>query len=165
MAQRSLAQTLRQHHGIEHATVTLLSQRLPGTQIVAHSDPAGFLIFGELETAALRAAAEEAVARLQRGEAGLAVHPNCGTNLVTAGVLSGAAAWLAGSGRDRPWWDRLSSAVLGATMALFVAGPLGRWMQENVTTTGAVAGLCIADVVKLADGPATRHRVIVRAAP
>lgn len=165
MAPRSLARALRQHHGIEHATVTLLSRRLPGAQIAAHSDPDGFIIFGEMETATLRATAEEAVARLQRGEVGLAVHPNCGTNLVTAGVLSGAAAWLAASGRSRPWWDRLSSAVLGATLALLAAAPLGRWLQENVTTTGAVAGLHIADVVKLAGGPVTRHRVAIRALP
>lgn len=165
MAQRSLAQALRQHHGIEHATVTLLSRRLPGTQIAAHSDPGGFIILGALDTATLRATAEEAVARLQRGEAGLAVHPNCGTNLATAGVLSGTAALLAGSGRGRPWWDRLPSAVLGATLALIAAVPLGRWMQENVTTTGEVAGLRIAEVVKLDGGPVTRHRVVIRTGP
>jgi len=161
MSQCSLIQRLRQHHGLEHATIALLSQRLPGVQLVGRSDLQGFVVFGDVDPATLRAAAESALARLQAGEAELAIHPNCGTNLVTAGALSGLAALLFGSGRRRSLWDRLPAAILGATLALLVAHPVGRWMQARVTTTGNVQGLHIASIVRLGDEPVPRHRVVV----
>ncbi|MCX7668802.1 MAG: DUF6391 domain-containing protein, partial [Anaerolineae bacterium] len=82
-------QRLRQHHGLEHATVTLLSQRLKDTPLCARSDLTGFTIFGEVDTDLLRRTVEEALARLQAGEQTLAVHPNCGTNVAAAGILAG----------------------------------------------------------------------------
>ncbi len=163
MASRSIPQRLRQHHGIEHATITLLSRRLPGTRVMAHSDPDGFIVLGEVDTATLRAAAEEALTRLQHGEAGLAIHPNCGTNLVTAGALTGLGALLMTQGRERSRLDRALSAILGATLALTVAMPAGQWVQANITTSADVAGLCIASVKKLADAPVVQHRVTIRA--
>jgi hypothetical protein len=141
--------------------VTLIDRRAPGAQLVARSDLQGFMVYGNVETAILQATAEEALARLQAGEAALAVHPNCGTNLATAGILSGLAALVAGSGRHRSLWDRVPSAILGATLALIVAGPVGRWVQANVTTTGQVAGLRIMSVVRVAEGPVVRHRVTI----
>lgn len=162
MERFNFARRLRQHHGIEHATVTLLTKRLPGVQIVARSDASGFLVFGDVPTDTLAAAAEEALERLQAGEHALAVHPNCGTNLVTAGALSGIGALLMTRGRERSWWDRVPSAVLGATLALILAIPAGRWMQENVTTDADVAGLRIAGVKRLANGSVTCHRVTLQ---
>ncbi|PKO21846.1 MAG: hypothetical protein CVU38_12715 [Chloroflexi bacterium HGW-Chloroflexi-1] len=161
MARRSLIQRLRQHHGIEHATVTLLSRRLPGAQLVARSDGDGFIVYGDVDTATLRAVAEEALARLQAGASELAIHPNCGTNLVTAGALSGIAALLAAGGRKRSLWDRVPGAILGATLALTLAVPLGRWMQLNVTTSSAVRQLRVAAVTRLENGPVPRHRVTI----
>jgi hypothetical protein len=158
---QSPAHVLRQHHAIEHATVTLIGRRAPGAQVVARSDLQGFIVYGNVETAMLRATAEEALARLQAGEAALAVHPNCGTNLATAGILSGLAAFVAGSGRNRSLWDRIPSAILGATLALIVAAPLGRWVQTNITTTDRVHGLNIASVTRITNGPMVRHRVTI----
>ena len=156
-----LMQRLRQHHGIEHATMQLLSQRLPGTLLVAHSDCHGFVVFGEMDRVTLQAAAEEALKRLQHGERQLAVHPNCGTNLTAAGFLSGTAAWLLSRGRSRPWWDRLAGAILGATLALLVAPTVGRWAQENITTSPEVAGLRVGAVLRTEGGHTARHRVII----
>lgn len=140
----------------------MLSQRLPGVQLVGRSDLQGFLVFGNVDATTLRAAAEDALARLQAGEVGLAIHPNCGTNLVTAGALSGMAALLFGGGRKRSLWDRLPAAILGATLALLVAPPVGRLMQARVTTTGKVQDLRVASVVKLGDEPVPRHRVVIQ---
>ncbi len=134
---------------------------MPGAHLFARSDLQGFIVVGEVETATLAAAADEALARLQAGESKLAVHPNCGTNLVTAGVLSGVAAFVATSGRSRSLADRLPSAVLAATLALLAAAPAGRWAQENLTTSPQLAGASIAGVTKLAGGPAMRHRVAI----
>ena len=153
---------IRQHHGIEHATVTLLSQRIKGAQLVARSDFAGFTVFGEVDTADLAAAAAEALARLQAGERDLAIHPNCGTNLAAAGILSGVAAFVASSGQRRSlWWERLPSAILAATLALLAAPSVGRWLQEHVTTSSQVTGLRIATVARLPDGPVVAHRVTI----
>lgn len=160
MANRSLVESVRQNHAIEHATVTLLSRRISGVSLVGRSDFQGFTLFGELETSAIQEAAEEALQRLQAGESALAVHPNCGTNLVTAGMLSGLAATLAVSGRNRSWGDRIPASLLAATLALIVAVPAGRWMQENVTTSPHVDGLRITGVIRQG-GPVTRHRVLV----
>ena len=79
----------------------------------------------------------------------------------TAGILSGLAAMLAGSGRNRAWYDRAPGAVLGATLALFAAIPAGRWVQRNVTTSSHVDGLRIAAVERLATAPVIRHRVTI----
>ena len=59
------------------------------------------------------------------------------------------------------WWDQLPGAVLGATLALIIAPAVGRWSQENVTTSADVRDLRIAEVVALTGGPMTRHRVVI----
>lgn len=151
---------LRQNHAIEHATVTLLSQRIPGVPLMGRSDLQGFILFGDADTQVIEEVTHEALGRLQAGESSLAVHPNCGTNLVTAGMLSGLAAMFAASGRNRTWADRVPSSLLAATLALILAVPAGRWMQENVTTSPHVDGLRITGVVKQG-GPVTRHRVLI----
>ncbi len=152
---------LRQHHAIEHATVTLLQRRLPGVPIIARSDLQGFLVFGDVSTVVLREAVGEALKRLLSGEVALAIHPNCGTNLVAAGTLSGVAAFVAGSGQRRSLWDRIPSAILAATAALLIAPPLGRWLQSTVTTTAEVTGLRIADVTVMNRGRVAVHRVSI----
>ncbi len=172
MDSRSFLQRLRQHHGIEHATITLLSRRLPGVPLAGRSDFEGFTVFGNVDTATLAATAEEALSRLQAGQSELAVHPNCGTNLVTAGTLAGLAAFVGGGGLfngdkargKASLWDRVPGAILGATLALTVAPPLGRWMQQKVTTSPDVAGLRIAQVLRADSGPLVRHRVVIGSA-
>jgi hypothetical protein len=161
IAPSRMVRRLRRHHGIEHATVTLLSRRLPGTFIAARSDLQGFIVYGDVDEPTLRVAVEEAIGRLREGERQLALHANCGTNLAVSGVLSGAAAWLLSSGHKRPWWDRLAGAVLGATLALLVAPPVGRWAQENITTSSDVAGLRVGDVLRLGGERVARHRVFI----
>ena len=106
-------------------------------------------------------AAEEALQRLKAGEAELAVHANCGTNLVAAGTLSALGAMLAGAGRRRTMLERIPSAILGATGALMLAGPVGRWLQTNVTTSPYVNGAALASVDRLGTLPVARHRVAI----
>ncbi len=161
MSEQSWAQRIRQNHGIEHATLTILSQRQPGVQLVARSDVHGFVVFGNVESGELWAAAEEAVRRLKAGESQLAVHANCGTNLVAAGTLSALAALGAAAGRRRPLWERLPSAILGATAALMLSGPAGRWLQANVTTSADVDGAMVSSVERVGTSPVMRHRVTI----
>jgi hypothetical protein len=161
MSDRSLTQRLRQNHAIEHATLTILSQRQPGLQLVARSDLAGFLVYGEVGASDLWAAVEEGVERLRGGESRLAVHANCGTNLVAAGTLTALAALVAAAGSKRTLWERVPSAILGATGALMLAGPAGRWLQAHVTTSADVDGATVTAVERVADKPVARHRVSI----
>jgi hypothetical protein len=158
---RSWIESVRQHHGIEHATITLLTRQSPHLRLVARSDPTGFIVYGDVDTQTLRAATEEALLRLNGGESALAVHPNCGTNLVVAGALSGVAAMLAGSGSKRSVGERLPSAIIAAIAALAVAPTLGRWAQEHLTTSAHVQGLRVVSVTRHDRGLVLRHRVVI----
>src|SRR5207245_10808680 len=73
---------IRQNYALEHATITILSGMVPNLRISARSSSRGFIIFGDVDLGQLRRALDEALRRLQAGEAQLAIHPNCGTNLV-----------------------------------------------------------------------------------
>src|SRR5512146_3538660 len=86
---------VRRNHGLEHATLHILSERHPGLPMAGHSDFGGFWIVGNLEVDDLQSAVDEALERMNNGEEELAIHPNCGTNFATAGVMAGGAAFLA----------------------------------------------------------------------
>ncbi|HSR33485.1 MAG TPA: DUF6391 domain-containing protein [Anaerolineae bacterium] len=155
-----IAQGVRQNHALEHATIHVLSWRNPYVQIVGRSTPRGFVIYGPLELQEVASAASEALARLQRGEDYLAVHPRCGTNLVVTSVLAGTSAFVATLGRPRSKLDRLPLALVAATVATIAARPLGQRIQEMVTTTPEVDGVYIASVTRQDRGKLTAHRVV-----
>src|SRR5713101_4566874 len=81
---------IRQNHALEHATITILSGYVPDLRVSARSSSRGFIIFGDVDLGQLRRSLDEALQRLQAGEAELAIHPNCGTNLVVGGSPAGA---------------------------------------------------------------------------
>jgi len=136
--------TVRRNHGIEHATVHMLTAHDPTTRLVGRADTEGFNIYGDIPTEALISAAHEALERLQNGEGSLAVHPRCGTNLLVAGVMTALAAALA-LGR-KPSLKKLPDVILATTIAAFVAQPLGMTLQEFVTTSPDAAGARIVRV-------------------
>lgn len=151
-----LVQRTRQNHAVEHATITLLMQHQRNLQMVAgRSNQRGFYVFGRVETAALAAAAAEALARLQRGDAYLAIHPNCGTNLVTMSTLTGAATLLTtaiGRRQKAGLLDQIPMVILAAATGILVGRPLGMQLQRRVTT--------LADVRNLRLGAITRRQVM-----
>jgi hypothetical protein len=55
--------SVRRHHAIEHATVTVLTERDPSLRLVGRSDTTGFYIYGEVTRDALNNAAQRAHAR------------------------------------------------------------------------------------------------------
>jgi len=159
---RPLLSRLRRNHALEHATIHLLSARQPRTTLVGRSDPRGFYLFGDASGQAVAEAVQEALARLRAGEQRLAIHPNCGTNLLTAGLLGGTAAFavLAGSRNSRSRLDRLPMAVVATVLGLLVAQPLGLALQRSVTTEADPKGLEIIEVKTWRRGRTTFHRVI-----
>lgn len=156
---------IRRNHGLEHATLHILAQRFPGVPIAGHSTASGFRLMGELSTEAVQSAVDEALRRMQAGEAKLAVHPNCGTNFVTAGTLSGLAGAAAMIGVGKRRWDkveRLPLAAVMATLALIAAYPLGLKLQEKVTTSGKPGALQVERIIMTRRGPVTIHQVLTQ---
>jgi len=154
---------VRRNHGLEHATLHVLAERHPGRPLAGHSDFNGFWIIGDLSVEELASAIQEARSRLSSGESKLAVHPNCGTNFATSGVLAGlaAAAAMFGVGkRARDNLDRLPMAILLATLALIISQPLGLQLQEHVTTSSALGMLRVVEIIPRAQGNIKAHRVV-----
>ncbi len=135
---------IRQNHALEHATVTILSGKAANLRVSARSSPQGFVIFGTVDLEKVRAAAEEALARLQAGEAELAIHPNCGTN-VAVGLSFTIMSWVLALMlmRPRTW---LFSIMAGGVGAVLLARPFGTVVQRHVTTLPDLRGVCIHDI-------------------
>jgi hypothetical protein len=153
---------IRQNHAIEHATVTVLSRQNPYVRLVGRSSLlSGFVIYGPLDTQRVEEASREALARLQRGEAYLAIHPNCGTNLAVTSVMAGLAAFGATLGSKRSRWERLPLALMAATLAAIAAQPLAQRIQEQVTTSPQVEGLSISGVRRREHGAVVAHTVLI----
>jgi hypothetical protein len=156
---------LRRNHGLEHATIHVLSRKYPRVGLAGHSSSSGFRIFADLDADQVLEGVETALGRLRAGERGLAIHPNCGTNLVTSGMAAGVAGAIAmaGSGpRSRDRLERLPLAGLLATAALLLARPLGTRLQQYVTTSGDPGDLEILDIQTQIRAGLTAHRVTTR---
>jgi hypothetical protein len=156
-----MVNAVRQNHALEHATMHVLSRRNPYSQLMGRSTLSGYLIYGSVSTEDVAGAASEALVRLQQGEAYLAVHPRCGTNLAVTSILAGTAAFGATLGRPRSKLDRLPLALTAATLAAILAQPLAHRVQEHVTTTPEVEGLYIASVARQERGKIIAHKVVV----
>ena len=141
---------VRRNHGLEHATIHLLSRRIPHLSLVGRSDWNGFTLYGSVETEEVKQAAYEALHRLRQGEANLAVHPRCGTMLATTGILTALAAFVAisldSSTHHRFRWGSIPGAMAAATVAAIFAQPLGLLLQERYTTSGYPGNLEIKDI-------------------
>lgn len=135
---------MRRNHGIEHATVHILTARDASIRLIGSADTTGFNIYGKVPTKKLRAAAEDALERLQNGESALAIHPRCGTNLLTAGLLTAVAAVIA-LGR-KPSIRKLPDVILATTFAAFIAQPLGLSLQQYVTTSPDAHGARVTGI-------------------
>lgn len=145
-----LVERTRRNHGLEHATITLLTQRQRGLSLVGRSTPNGFYLYGDVASEAVAQAAQDALDRMRAGERQLAIHPNCGTNFVTAGLAAALAAFLGFSGA-RGWRgraERIPLVAALATLGLILAQPLGLALQRDVTTTGEMGALEIVGLVR-----------------
>jgi hypothetical protein len=154
---------IRRNHALEHATIHVLTEHNPRQRLMGRTTERGFYLFGEVETEEVAAAVSEALARLQRGEDSLAVHPRCGTNLATAGVLAGLSSFVVmSSGRSKPRLAKLPQILLAATIAVMVAQPLGLAVQRHVTTLPEVEGVSVEGITRQRRGQVVVHEVIVK---
>ena len=156
---------VRRNHGLEHASLNILAGRYPQVRMAGHSDVNGFWIVGDVPTAAVEEAVHSALERMQAGEKELAIHPNCGTNFVAAGLLTGLVAWLGMLGSDpsfRKKLERLPLVISLATLAVFFGQPLGLLLQARVTTSGLPGSLQVTQVIPSQQGRFPAHRVLTR---
>jgi hypothetical protein len=156
---------VQRNHGLEHATLHILSQRYPKQSLAGHSDTGGFWIIGDVTIEDVYESVEEALSRLKNGEKHLAVHRNCGTNFVTSGILAGLAAVVAMFGvgnRMRDKLERLPAAMFLATIALIFSQPLGFFLQERVTTSANPGNMQVVEIVVSRKGRMKAHRVTTR---
>lgn len=157
---------IRRNHGLEHAAIHLLTEKHPDRSFVGRSDVRGFWLYGNVPTSAVQQTVDEALTRLQNGEYHLAVHPNCGTNFVTAGLIGGTASFFSLAGSEEEGWpsrlERLPLAITLTTIALVLAQPLGRAVQRHITTQGDPQSLKIEHIERVQDGATTLHRIFTR---
>jgi hypothetical protein len=155
---------VRRNHSLEHATLNVLSEHFPNTTLIGRSDGRGFYIYGQVPTEAVKQSVAEALDRLRDGEHSLAIHPNCGTNLVTSGILAGASSFLClARSKDEGWRERLERlplVIAVTTLALIVAQPLGRSAQKYITTEPIPGPLEVLSIHLLSRGQAKVHRVL-----
>ncbi|HEY5269701.1 MAG TPA: DUF6391 domain-containing protein [Anaerolineales bacterium] len=152
---------IRRNHGLEHATINILSQRFPSRRLAGYSFPGGFFILGDIPTADLREAVIQALVRMNNGERTLALHDHCGTNYVASGFVAGLLAWLgmAGAKSKRDKVERLPLVIALATFGFIASQPLGPVLQQRVTTSGDPQGMSIVDVYPIKFGEFSLHRV------
>lgn len=156
---------VRRNHALEHATLQVLAEKNPNLRMAGYSDTSGFWLMGDALTESIYAAVQEATRRLDKGEHSLAIHPNCGTNYVAAGILAGTAAWLgmAGVGRGlRSKLERWPIVVSLVTLAMIFAQPLGPILQARVTTAPALKGMRAVGIHRQQRGDMPVHHVLTR---
>ena len=134
---------VRQVHALEHATVWVLTQmanqghalgEIDSEALSGLSTERGFFLYGNLATVDVKRAVQLALRRLTTGEAELAVHPRCGTNLsvglaLTAGLALGATMIL-----PRDPIGQLLGVGMATVTAAYLTPELGAWAQRYVTT-------------------------------
>ena len=159
---------VRRNHGLEHATLNLLSEKVPNKSFGGHSDHKGFWLVGDVSTDVLLETAQSALKRMKEGEHALAVHANCGTNYVTSGVIAGTLAWLATLGKANNFkkkLDRWPLLVMIVSGSLIAAQPLGMKVQARVSTSGEPGDLVIKQIVRYERSGPTIHRILTGSEP
>ncbi len=156
-------QRTRRNHGLEHATIHVLSSRVRGLQMAGRSDAGGFVLLGDAPTEQIERAVNDALKRMQAGEHQLAVHPNCGTNLVTTGLMTTSAALLGFAGTSRRVaWERLPMVLMAVMATILFSQPIGLSLQKYITTDGDPRNLEIVSIVRREVGSMTVHRVTTK---
>lgn len=140
---RRWANAVRRNHALEHATVAVLLARHGPTRIAGRASVDGFLILGDVDPGELTSCAQEALQRLKAGQSSLAVSPLCGTNIAVAGFVAAAAATAVLSTGNKV--SRFPNAFMAAMVGVVAAQPLGRMVQQHITTRPDLDGVEVID--------------------
>jgi hypothetical protein len=159
----------RRNHGLEHATIHILSSRIKGLHMAGRSTDGGFVLLGDAPTEVVERAVHDALRRMRGGEHQLAIHPNCGTNLVTTGFLTSFVALVGLSGASRrEAFNRLPVVMMLMMVTVLLSQPLGTALQRHFTTEGDPGDMEIISIARhevatpFSHQPMTMHRVVTR---
>ena len=157
----------RRNHGLEHATIHILNRGQ--YKLSGRSHDNGFVLMGAVPTEQVESAVQEALRRMKAGERELAVHPNCGTNLVTFGFLATLLAWLGFGGVSRWRGSHRFSTMMVLMMGIaLLSAPLGMNLQKHFTTEGELGDMELISVtpetmsIPFSGRQLTLHRVLTR---
>lgn len=139
---------IRKNHAMEHASIHLLTEAMPGVSFSGFSFIKGFWILGKAELQDVQKAVEMALARLNNGEKKLAIHPNCGTNIAMIGLCTAAAAMITSVGAedDESPLSRFSAFMTAGMIGALAGKPLGPKVQKKITTDADVHDLSIISI-------------------
>ena len=150
--------SVRRNHALEHATISVLASRLGNEMLlVGRATRDGFYLYGDLTPERVMECTQEALQRLRGGESQLAVSPMCGTNLAVAGILAGLSSLMALGNRSR--LERIPNVLLASMTAVLVAQPLGRLVQQHVTTDPDLSDTELVGIRQGGRGPGRFHKV------
>jgi hypothetical protein len=165
---RYLVSRTRRNHALEHATIHMLSDQHKNFSAQGSSNHRGFYlnIYGDIGEADVRAAVEEAYRRMKGGDHKLAVHPNCGTVLLTTAAMGALASQTAFGLEQRRQGRRhmdlnvivngLPGAILAGVISLILSRPVGMALQEKLTTDGDLGALEVVRVRQIRPSLVTR---------
>lgn len=165
---QQLISRVRRNHGLEHASIHVLSEQHTQFSAQGNANHRGFYlnIFGDVAESDVKRAVEEAFARMKGGEHQLAVHPNCGTVLLTTATMATLATQVAfGIEQRRQRSDKtdlavligaMPSAILAASLALIASRPVGLRIQERYTTSGNLGKMELVSVKRIRPSATTR---------
>lgn len=151
---------IRRNHGLEHATIHMLTRRFKTFSGQGNATLNGFHLnlFADIPAEAVEEAATEALQRMKDGESELALHPNCGTVLLTTAALATLAGQAVFAFERRRSGKRglntieflsvLPNAILAVVAALIISKPAGMFFQ-SYTTTGQPGSMEIVSVKKI----------------
>jgi len=142
----------RKNHALEHATIHLITRKLPGKAFAGHSNPAGFILIGDANTEMVVDTATEALNHLKQGHSSLAIHEGCGTNYVVIGGLASILSlWVMGDSKtNSERWSRFPLLFAISIIAFLVGRSVGPSLQKHVTTDANLTGMEITSVSKIA---------------
>jgi hypothetical protein len=167
LLENSYIKRIRRNHGLEHATIHMLNRQ--NFILSGRASSAGYIVMGDVPSDKLEAAAHDALARLKRGQTDLAIHPNCGTNLVTTGLMTTSIAAMGFMGTNRrSAWERFPLIMLVMMGAALYSLPVGMSVQKYITTTGEMGNLEIITIKKsetrlpFQKKPVVIHNIVTR---
>ena len=156
------------NHALEHATINVLTQNHKKFSAQGNSTPWGFYlnIFGSVSDEDVVAAVDEAHTRLNQGETKLALHPNCGTVMLTTATMATLAAQSTFTLERRRqnsshvsfavMLNALPAAILAVVVALIVSRPVGMAIQERFTVDPVLGDLQVIQVKRVSPSLITR---------
>lgn len=159
---------IRRNHGLEHATIHVLSEKHRNFSAQGNSDHGGFNlnIYGDITEDEVFDAVKEAYQRMKAGEHQLAVHPNCGTVLLTTATMATLTAIGTFSLEQLRQKESklnfsvlvnaLPTTILAVVMALIVSRPVGVQLQARYTVEGDLQNMQIANIKKVNPSIVTR---------